>query len=71
MSRLIDSMSGFAGRTRQFVVDVVGELRKSSWPTRGELLESTLVVILSVILFSVYVGASDFVLGNVMRMLLR
>ena len=71
MSRLFDNVSGFAGRTRQFVIDVITELRKSSWPTRGELMESTMVVIISVILFAAYVGASDFVLGNVVRLLLR
>jgi len=78
MSPVSDKLRGFGqgvggivGRSRQFLADVYGELRKSSWPTRGELVESTLVVIVSVVLFAAYVGASDFVLGNVIRLLMR
>jgi preprotein translocase subunit SecE len=47
---------------KMFVEDVRNELKKCSWPTRAELLESTVVVIVSVLIVGVFVGASDMVL---------
>ena len=51
--------------------DVQNELRKSTWPTRGELIESTVVVILSVVLFAVFVGLCDTVLRQIVGFLAR
>ena len=65
--RVIDVIHG----TRDYLVHVGNELRKSSWPTRGELFESTVVVILSVILFAVFVGVCDLVLVKLTRLLVR
>jgi preprotein translocase subunit SecE len=47
-----------------FLADVRNELRKSAWPTRGELIESTVVVIVSVVLFAIFVGLCDTVLRH-------
>jgi preprotein translocase subunit SecE len=58
-------------RVRFFLMEVRNELKKSTWPTRNELLESTAVVILSVVLFSVFVGLSDTLLVAVLRMITR
>jgi preprotein translocase subunit SecE len=52
-----------------FVGEVRNELRKSTWPTRNELVESTVVVILSVILFAVFVAVCDQVLRVVISVL--
>ena len=47
--------------------NVVIELKKCTWPTRAELVESTIVVIVSVILLSLFValadGASQLLIG--------
>jgi preprotein translocase subunit SecE len=56
---------------RSFLVEVRNELRKSTWPTRSELLESTVVVIISVILFAVFVAVCDTVLGKIVGLLAR
>jgi preprotein translocase subunit SecE len=58
-------------RLRSFLVEVVVELKKSSWPTRNELVQSTAVVILSVVLFSAFIGLSDAVLGSLIRLIVR
>ena len=63
-------LAGFQ-RVRTFFREVVNELKKSSWPTKNELLESTVVVIVSVVLFSAFVGLSDTVLGSFNRLLLH
>ena len=67
MKKVLDGIRKF----RDFLGEVRNELRKSSWPLRGELLESTIVLVISVILFSVFIGLSDTLLMNVVRLLIR
>ena len=43
------------------------ELAKVSWPTRQELYESTILVIVSVILVTVFIGAIDFVVNRMLQ----
>ncbi len=56
---------------RKFGGEVAEELRKSAWPTGGELMESTVVVIISVIILSVFVGVCDMVLDGILKWLIR
>ena len=56
-------------KVRFFLADVRDELRKSTWPTRGELMESTAVVMLSVVLFAVFVWVCDALLRLVIGLL--
>ncbi|MFC1497877.1 preprotein translocase subunit SecE [Verrucomicrobiota bacterium] len=53
-----------------FVGEVIGEVRKSSWPTRQELMGSTIVVIVSVIMLGIYVGLSDWLLMVMLKTLI-
>ena len=46
----------------QFFKDSYAELRKVVWPSRDEVAASTKVVIVSVIIFAVVLGAVDFFL---------
>lgn len=50
-------------KVRGFFADVHAEMKKCTWPTWGELRGSTIVVIVSVVLLSVYVGFCDLVLN--------
>ena len=43
----------------EYVKDVRVEMSKVSWPTREELRESTLVVIIMVFLMMVFIGVID------------
>ena len=56
---------------KTFFSEVVAELKKCAWPTRSELYDSTLVVIVSVILLSVYVGASDGIITWLLGLVIR
>ncbi|MCX6997121.1 MAG: preprotein translocase subunit SecE [Kiritimatiellaeota bacterium] len=56
---------------RTFFDEVRAELKKCAWPTRPELIESTTVVIISVVILSVFVGFSDLVLVGAMRLIIR
>ena len=46
--------------TRIFVGEMVGELQKASWPTRLELRDSTIVVIVASALLGLFTAISDF-----------
>ena len=65
MSKMQDMISG----VRTFWDEVVNETRKTSWPERQELVESTVVVIVAVLLLSVFVGISDKLLILVLKLI--
>lgn len=56
---------------KTFLGEVKAELKKCTWPTRRELLGSTMVVVVSVVILGVFVGLSDTVLMQVLRAVLR
>ncbi len=47
-------------RVSKFFRDVVHELKKVTWPTRKALINYTIVVIVTIIIFSVILGIFDF-----------
>ena len=49
----------------RFVTEAYYELKKSTWLSRREALDSTRAVILIVVLISIYVASIDFVLSIV------
>jgi preprotein translocase SecE subunit len=51
--------------------ETIAELRKSSWPDRKELLESTLVVMVGIVILGVFVFLSDFSLNQWVELLTR
>ncbi|MFO7870323.1 MAG: preprotein translocase subunit SecE [Kiritimatiellia bacterium] len=55
---------------RTFIGEVGVEMRKSTWPERSELMESTVVVIVSVLLLSTFVGFSDWILVRFLRLMI-
>jgi preprotein translocase subunit SecE len=56
---------------RNFIKDVRVEATKVSWPTRQELRDSTVVVIVTVAIVTVFVGVVDRVLTLGIGMLFR
>jgi len=59
------------GALKTFLGEVKTELKKCTWPTRQELLGSTMVVVVSVVILGVFVGLSDTALVSVLRAILR
>ena len=55
---------------REFFDEVLTEMRKTSWPEQSELVESTLVVIISLVLLGVIVGVYDKVLVEMLKVIL-
>jgi len=70
-SYLVSNIADSFHKIKFFLADVKNELRKSTWPTRGELIESTVVVILSVVLFALFIGLCDVVLRQAIGLLAR
>jgi preprotein translocase subunit SecE len=58
-------------RMTTFLQDVRGELQKTSWPTRKEVRNTTIVVIVFVLICAAYLYAVDFVLQSGMERLVR
>jgi len=56
---------------KTFLSEVQIELKKCTWPTRQELLGSTIVVVISVLILGFFVGLSDTVLMGLLRSVLR
>ncbi|MEK7486103.1 MAG: preprotein translocase subunit SecE, partial [Planctomycetota bacterium] len=57
-------------RGSDFLIETEAELRKVSWPNRDELIGSSTVVVITVIVLSTYLGLVDMVLGKVFSYLL-
>jgi preprotein translocase subunit SecE len=57
-------------RLSDFLKDVRVEVRKVTWPSRDELRESTMVVIVTVAIISLFIAVVDRVVGFVVTKLL-
>jgi preprotein translocase subunit SecE len=62
---------GLVTRTRGFFSEVVVELKKSSWPTRKDLVDSTVIVVITMVLLGLFVAFADVVLSRVVGWLTR
>lgn len=58
-------------KVKTFCGEIVGELRKTAWPTRPSLAKSTVVVILGMFLLGFYVSVVDFSLLNIVDFITR
>ena len=50
----------------EFVREVRGELRKVAWPTRAEVVNYSIIVLVAVVLLTAYVAALDYGFGEVL-----
>ena len=67
----IGRVTGFFERTRDFLKDVRGEMRKVVTPTRAEVRATTSVVIVTVFTFAAFFYVVDSVLDQVLKALLH
>jgi preprotein translocase subunit SecE len=54
-------------KVRDFFESVWKELKRVSWPTRKEVYGTTLVVVVTILIFAVYLGIVDLVLAFIQR----
>ena len=58
-------------KVREFLNEVIVELKKSAWPTRSELVDSTLVVVITVLVLGLFVAFADVVFVRIVGMLTK
>jgi preprotein translocase subunit SecE len=61
----------FATRVREFVQEVMLEFRRVTWPTRQELINSTVVVLALTVVVAFFLGGVDIGLSEVVQRILR
>ena len=54
-----------------FLMEVREELKQVAWPTREELMGSTAVVLMTMLILSTFIGVCDFVMSHLLAVLLR
>jgi len=65
---LLNAPRDWSNRFRQYLREVVHELRRVSWPSRKETIGSTAVVLVLVLLASLFLGAVDLALSRLVRL---
>ena len=58
-------------KVKKFISEVIAEMKKVSWTTRGELVDSTLIVIFSSFLLGIFVGVIDFAFSKGVAVIIR
>ena len=62
---------GWWARSRTFLAQVRNEVERVTWPTWKEVQATTLVVILTSVMFGVYLWGIDLILDRLARLLFR
>ena len=58
-------------RIREFLLEVVAELKKTTWPARREVYGTTVVVIVTVVICAAYLWVVDMVLNRAMNLVFQ
>ncbi|AZU59896.1 preprotein translocase subunit SecE [Neobacillus mesonae] len=58
-------------RIKKFFSDVIREMRKVSWPRRGELTRSTVTVLTTVAFFAIFFTVLDLGISKLIRLILE
>jgi len=61
----------FLTRVQQFFREVAAEFRRVNWPSRAEVMRSTVVVLVVVVVLALYLGVVDVGLSKVVGVILR
>ena len=58
----VAKITDWSQNTKQFYTDVRSEMKKVTWPPRQEVVGTTVVVIVAVFFFGLYLGLVDYLL---------
>jgi preprotein translocase subunit SecE len=56
---LTTGTGGLLARARRFYLDVLGEMRKVTWPTRDEVKKATIAIVAFVAVLGLAIGLMD------------
>ena len=57
-------------KVKKFLVDAYQEMHKVAWPSRQELIGSTIVVVVMSVIVSIFIGAVDLILNKLVNLLM-
>jgi len=60
-----------ANKIGSFLHSVRSETKKVTWPSRAEIIRSTIVVIITIIVFAIIIGGIDIFFLQLLKLLLR
>jgi preprotein translocase subunit SecE len=66
-----ETIKDWAQRAKQFYYDVRSEMKKVSWPGRQEVVGTTIVVVVAVFFFGIYLFVVDQVVAQGLNWVLR
>ena len=66
----MDNNLSFFEKIRSFIERTMEEMRKCTWPTREQLLESTVLVLVVMAVSSAYIAGIDHILYKILIHLL-
>ncbi|MCX7879315.1 MAG: preprotein translocase subunit SecE [Ignavibacteria bacterium] len=55
------------GKIRKYLNEVAKEMKKVSWPTRAQLRESTYVVIIAMLIFTLFIYLIDLIMVKILE----
>ena len=70
MAKVGKFFKSLPGRIARSFREMFGELKKVTWPSRKDLIRQSTVVIVFVLILTVVVGLMDYVLSNLLRLII-
>jgi preprotein translocase subunit SecE len=67
----VEIIVGWFQRLKTFLVEVWAELQKTSWPARREVVGTTVVVIIAVLITALYLYVVDRALDTGLQLLFK
>ncbi|MBD3404217.1 preprotein translocase subunit SecE [candidate division GN15 bacterium] len=55
-------------KVRKYLKETMGELRKMTWPTKDELIGSTIVTVVVSLIVAIFIGIVDRILTFAMKL---
>ena len=65
---VLAKVKDFFGGIGQFFVDVKSEMKKVSFPSRDEVVGTTIVVLVTSVVFAVYLWVADMIIVQLFKM---
>jgi preprotein translocase subunit SecE len=58
-------------KVKSYLAETRVELRKVTWPNKGELKDATRVVVVASILLAIFIGIVDQILSSIIKLVFR
>lgn len=71
LNRIFERIKEVFVNGKTFFVEVIAETKKVTWPTFKEVRDTTIVVIIAVLIFGFYLYLVDLALGEMIKYLFR